>query len=397
VRAADPPEPATKLEPHRVEKLIDELNSTTFGVREHASRELSRIGEEAIPHLRAAASHHRSPEVRQRAKTILDRLLDPYNRRPKVPPFDKSRVMNRVNRGGKINTKVVWTADNSYHVTADLTIVPPGKLTIEPGTIVLVDNGVSIHVTGELLAHSDKEPIVLAATANADDRNGHWGRLVLSGAGVTRLKNVEIRSSSGVHVSSTNACMWENVAVYDTSGDAVRYENSAGGGGYFARNLIIREATGAGILAHKGRREFHTVSISGVSVGVLAVDASPEITSLNIEYAREAGLVAMKSSRVEIKMGVFANCALAATFVDSSYGPLRDVTVRACTTGVIVDKRSNPTIDKVTFESMPPDATGLLVRGGSYPRIGKLTAGKDFRGKLKKILDSTPRTLKDPE
>lgn len=65
-----PPPPA---DPKRVAKLIDDLDSDTFAVREKATEELSRAGSSAREPLRRAA-RGLSAEARRRAEDLLDKL-----------------------------------------------------------------------------------------------------------------------------------------------------------------------------------------------------------------------------------------------------------------------------------------------------------------------------------
>jgi WD40 repeat protein len=61
-------------DPRRLEKLIEDLESDTFAVRETANRELAEAGEAAGPALRKAVEKSPSVEVRRRVQDLLDRL-----------------------------------------------------------------------------------------------------------------------------------------------------------------------------------------------------------------------------------------------------------------------------------------------------------------------------------
>ncbi|MCS6865277.1 MAG: HEAT repeat domain-containing protein [Gemmataceae bacterium] len=65
--AEDAPEPATK-------KLIEELGSDDWRMREKASRELAALGEKALPYLRKALLDGDNPEVRQRLLVLVRRM-----------------------------------------------------------------------------------------------------------------------------------------------------------------------------------------------------------------------------------------------------------------------------------------------------------------------------------
>src|SRR6185295_15639923 len=54
--------------------LIAKLDSDTFDERESASQDLQKLGMEALPQIRKAATDSNSAEIRQRAKDISDKL-----------------------------------------------------------------------------------------------------------------------------------------------------------------------------------------------------------------------------------------------------------------------------------------------------------------------------------
>ncbi len=59
------------VDPKRLQKLIADLNSEEFSVREAASREMERLGGEVQPALRRALDRKPSPEVRRRLEVLL--------------------------------------------------------------------------------------------------------------------------------------------------------------------------------------------------------------------------------------------------------------------------------------------------------------------------------------
>jgi hypothetical protein len=71
VKAALPPDA------ERLRRLIADLDSDRFDVREKAQGELERIGEDAVPALRKALDSKPSAEARRRMKSILERPRTP--------------------------------------------------------------------------------------------------------------------------------------------------------------------------------------------------------------------------------------------------------------------------------------------------------------------------------
>jgi hypothetical protein len=64
--------PAKALEPGRIKRLLADLGSETFSVREAASKALRGLDEQAIPYLEATLKRKETLEVRLRVKRILE-------------------------------------------------------------------------------------------------------------------------------------------------------------------------------------------------------------------------------------------------------------------------------------------------------------------------------------
>lgn len=79
--------PSTSADP-RIDRLIDDLNSDSFVVRDKAHQELEKIGPAAEPALRRTLANPASQEVRRR----VERLLDRKNQRPIESP-DVQRLL----------------------------------------------------------------------------------------------------------------------------------------------------------------------------------------------------------------------------------------------------------------------------------------------------------------
>lgn len=87
----------------------------------------------------------------------------------------KVRVYNAVKLGGMIAKNMTLTADKHYRVVSDLAIPEGVTLKIEPGTKLILDNGVGISSKGKLIA--DGEPgKMIEFTCD----NGYWGQISAS-------------------------------------------------------------------------------------------------------------------------------------------------------------------------------------------------------------------------
>jgi WD40 repeat protein len=84
-------EPARSPQPERVTRLVGDLDSNTFGVREKAVRELKAMGELARPALERALEFAPSAEVRSRLEGLLKK---PGEGEP--PPVETLRLMRAV-------------------------------------------------------------------------------------------------------------------------------------------------------------------------------------------------------------------------------------------------------------------------------------------------------------
>jgi WD40 repeat protein len=73
-----------------VRRLIAELDSPTFSVREAAAKQLGQFGPAVVPAVQRASREIRSAEVRERLDKLLERLTDP------VPPPESLRTVRAV-------------------------------------------------------------------------------------------------------------------------------------------------------------------------------------------------------------------------------------------------------------------------------------------------------------
>jgi hypothetical protein len=95
----------------RIQDLIRKLGSDDFATREQASEELRKAGKVAVDPLRKAADESDDPEVRKRAKDILEELNKPAPRKPVPAPFP-----GRPGLRGSVSVRSV-NGDTTYTIT----------------------------------------------------------------------------------------------------------------------------------------------------------------------------------------------------------------------------------------------------------------------------------------
>jgi HEAT repeat protein len=78
-----------------VERLLADLDSDEFTVRDRAGTELEKLGEDAEPALRKALEGKPSPEVRSRAEKLLVKFADPKNRQDGIWALRALAVLER--------------------------------------------------------------------------------------------------------------------------------------------------------------------------------------------------------------------------------------------------------------------------------------------------------------
>lgn len=100
----------------KIEQLIRELGSEEFAVRERASEELRKIGKPAEEALRKAAESG-DPEVRTRARSILDDLGRPQKARAPEPPRPAPALPPGLGlRGSSVQVRSIH-GDSTYVIT----------------------------------------------------------------------------------------------------------------------------------------------------------------------------------------------------------------------------------------------------------------------------------------
>jgi len=93
----------------RIQDLIRKLGSDDFSVRELATEELKKIGKPAQDALKKAAAESEDPEVRQRAKSILEEA-------PKAPAPRRALPGRPGFRGSSVSVRSV-NGDTTYTIT----------------------------------------------------------------------------------------------------------------------------------------------------------------------------------------------------------------------------------------------------------------------------------------
>jgi hypothetical protein len=72
--------PASEVDPRRLRRLLADLDSNTFAVREKAEAALAELGDLAEPALRQALGDKPTLELRRRVEKLLERLQGPVTR-----------------------------------------------------------------------------------------------------------------------------------------------------------------------------------------------------------------------------------------------------------------------------------------------------------------------------
>lgn len=370
-----------------IAELIRRLGAPVFREREAAMETLLKLGEPARTSLQKAVQETADLEILRRSEAILRQLDEQaLNKRrrellektlaarkeAKTPDFDPTRVRDLVEKQGVLKTSETWTAARSYRVTGPLTVPAKTTLTIEPGTVVLLDAGANIHIQkgGVLTARSKdaSKPIILTAVAERDRKDGHWGELRCKGS--LQLEHVQVRRSSGVQVFA-NTTQLLDVGIYRTAGNALSLQRNNGK----HERVTIREASGIGLeLGEEVNPTFHSLTVAACQIGIqFDLSSHPTLTDVFVHDMKAQGMLAVGDAYPRLTQVTVAGCETGFHMTGGSYPQVKSLTVLACLQhGVLVEDNSTPEIEDLTLQGI--GGAGLVLRGSSHARVGKITA-----------------------
>src|SRR5262249_25578280 len=89
-------QPASGVDEKRIAKLIGDLDSDTFSVREKASEELAALGEAAEPAIRKALQGEPTLELRRRAEALLAKIKERVRAPQQLRPLRAIEVLEHI-------------------------------------------------------------------------------------------------------------------------------------------------------------------------------------------------------------------------------------------------------------------------------------------------------------
>jgi dipeptidyl aminopeptidase/acylaminoacyl peptidase len=89
-------QPAAKTDAAQLTRLIADLDSNQFAVRQKAAEELEKLGELAEPVLEKALASNSSPEAKRRAGPLLEKLRAPITAGPKLQTLRTIEVLEHI-------------------------------------------------------------------------------------------------------------------------------------------------------------------------------------------------------------------------------------------------------------------------------------------------------------
>ena len=92
--------------------------------------------------------------------------------------------------GGPIITDTTWAlADSPFIVTADVQVSVGVTLTIEPGVVVMFNEGKRLQVDGTLIARGTPDRLVIFTSSQSSPRPGDWSNIKLTSAATATTAN----------------------------------------------------------------------------------------------------------------------------------------------------------------------------------------------------------------
>lgn len=380
--------------PHDAEYWAQALAAATFKERDEATRQLDRLGADAIDVLERTQRESDSAEARIRAGMILKKIR--YRLQVSSPPFDWSRVKPLIEKSGHITASERWTADRSYHVTADLVIANRARVDIDPGVVVLVDDGVDIKIQeGTFVAEGGaaaSHNIVLIANSARTQRRGKWGKLKVRGS--FWADHLEIRDSSGVEFLPKSHSLIGRLAIYDTIGDAITFAGQLEPNPprMSRRHITVRNASGVGCNVLSGVFA-GCLDVFGARVGVLS-NISWGATEVHVKHATNVG-AQFNGGCAYLKRLSAEHCPQGIVLLSGGGFFADDVETRACRdVGVKVGPSACVKFNRLVVHDVGGDGVafdrgagkianlalsniwgnGVVIDRGSYPWLGDFTA-----------------------
>lgn len=348
---------APRARDSRIAELIEQLGSGNFKTRQAASDSLVELGEPARTRLEQVARSHKDPDVRLRAREILatldrlralqkpleqlrearKRLADlsaQHKMRAEPPPFSADVVRPLVLKHGIIKSDETWAAGKSYRITGSLKVARGATLTLQPGTVVLVESGCDIEVEkeGSLIARSGdpRHPIVLTTVAEWKKEKGHWGQLLVRGR--ADLQNVQVRHSTGVEFRDREPeeSRIKDIGIYFTVGNGLTFVNCSPSK---TTGVTVGGASGTGLLFEDDcqRAELSTIRVFECRAGVRCAErARGWLNDVVVCDVKEEGIALAPFSGLVLRNLFIRGSKVGLWGEKHAKGRMRDVVIDQC-------------------------------------------------------------------
>jgi len=203
---------------------------------------------------------------------------------------------------------------DTYRMTADLTVTLNDVLTIDAGTIVNMDEDVTLRIfKGTGIFNGDRVLPIQFKSITSEQRN--WGQIHFDRAcGVNSVNHCTIESAAiGIHISGVNneddIVNISNVRIKDCSSCGVKIYNSVVRFGSDAEengDNVIKDCGLDGIYVstvEPGDVELRNINITDCETGIYLFGADPEIEYCHIYWNREEGIKAQSGSLPDLSPG----------------------------------------------------------------------------------------------